>query len=182
MSKKADLIRKLRSPDNKIVLQAVEELRVNGWLEDGSLENVPLCHVQMQGADLMSADLCSVDFHQAQLQNADLSNASLRGARFTRAKLQAANFSRADLKNADLFKADLTEARNLSSEQLATAKRLHGAIMPDELPYDGRYNLEGDLEFARWGRIDTKDPQAMADFYGVTLKIYLMGQRQLVNA
>jgi uncharacterized protein YjbI with pentapeptide repeats len=151
-------------------------------LEDGSLVNVPLCHVQLQGADLMSADLSKVDFHQAQLQNVDFSNANLRGARLTRTKLQGANFSQADLSEADLFKADLSDARNLTDDQLLKAKRLHGAIMPDELPYDGRYNLPGDLDFARWGRVDVDDPQAMANFYGVSIDAYMSGQKNRMAA
>jgi len=182
MSKKVDTIRKLRNPDNKVVLHALEDLRVQGWLEDGSLINIPLCHVQMQGADLMFADLRKVDFHQAHLQGANLSNANLSGARLTRTKMQCVNFSQANLSGADLFKADLSGAVNLTDDQLATVKRLHGATMPNELPYDGRYNLDGDLEFAVWGRIDVNDPQAMADFYGISVETYLIGQQMTIKA
>ena len=49
--------------------------------------------------------------------------------------------------------------------------------MPDGDIYDGRYNLEGDLEFARWwGRAIAEDHQAMAYFYGVSLETYIRGQ------
>ncbi len=173
-----ELIRKLCSPDNKRVLQAVEELRVRGWLEDGSLQGVPLCHVHMQGADLIRANFRRVDFHQAHLQWADLSLADLSDAKLTRVNLQGANLSNTNLSGVDMFKANLKEARNLTDKQLAQVKRLWGAIMPDGNTYDGRYNLPGDMDFARWGRVDINDTQAMADFYQVPLEIYLRGQRK----
>lgn len=175
MTEIMELIRKLRNPDNKRVLQAVEELRVRGWLQDGSLLNIPLCYVHMQGADLFEADLRKVDLHQAHLEWADLSKANLEGSKLTRANLQGANFDSANLDGADLFKANLIEARNLTDEQLSKCRRLFGATMPNGDPYDGRYQLNGDIEFARWGRVDVDDPQAMADFFGVTLDRYLSG-------
>ncbi len=176
MAKVMELIRRLSSPDNKRVLQAVEELRVQGWLNDGSLVGVPLCHVHMQGADLLGANLARVDFHQAHLQNADLSMANLKGAKLTRANLQGANLSMANLSDADLFKADLTNVHNLTHPQLVHAKRLWGAIMPDGETYDGRYNLPGDIDFARWGRVDVDNEAAMAEFLGISLEKYREGQ------
>jgi hypothetical protein len=176
-----ELIRKLRSPDNKVVLQAVEELRVRGWLEDGSLDGVPLCHAHFQGADLLKASLRNVDLHQADLERADLSIADLSNAKLTRVNLQEANLSRTNLKGVDLYKANLKDAHNLTGEQLSQAKRLWGAIMPDGEPYDGRYNLNGDADFARWGRIDTTDPVAMAGFFGVSIEDYLRGQGREVE-
>ena len=171
-----DLVRKLRSPDNKRVLQAIEDLRVRGWLQDGSLKNIPLCHAQMQDADLLGADLTNVDLHQAHLEHADLSQANLTGARLSRANLQSANFSQTILVNVDLFKADLQNAHNLTGAQLTQAKRLWGAIMPDGTTYDGRFNLAGDIDFAKWGRVDINDPKAMAEFLRIPLETYLRGQ------
>lgn len=177
-----DLVRKLRSPESKLVLEAVEELRARGWLENGSLKGVVLCHCHLQRADLCKANLTDVDLHQAHLQDADLSMADLTGAKLTRANLQGVNFSAALLHGADLFKADLRDARNLSLEQLSHAKRLCFATMPDGLPYDGRFNLAGDLELARWGKVDITDPAAMAYFLGVSLETYLQGQGREVLA
>jgi uncharacterized protein YjbI with pentapeptide repeats len=158
MSTKLELMNKLRSPDNKVVLQAVEELRVRGWLGDGSLRGVALCQAQLQGCDLMGANMSTIDLHQAQLTWA------------------GANFSKADLTGADLYKANLRGANNLTDEQLKRVKRLWGATMPDGNPYDGRFNLAGDLEIAHWGNINVNDPQAMADFHGVSLETYREGQ------
>ncbi|GAB4541927.1 MAG: hypothetical protein Kow0063_33300 [Anaerolineae bacterium] len=176
MYTRTQLIRKLRCPDNKLVLQAVEELRVRGWLSDGTLRGVALCHAQLQGADLMSADLRGVDFHQAHLEWADLSMADLSGAKLSRAHLCGANLDHARLSEADLFKANLKKARNLRDTQLVRARRLWGAIMPDGETYDGRYNLPGDLEFARQSGVEVEDAQAMADFHRVSLETYLHGQ------
>jgi hypothetical protein len=47
-----DLIRKMRSPETKLVLEAIAELRARGWLEDGSLRGVLLCHAHLEGSDL----------------------------------------------------------------------------------------------------------------------------------
>jgi hypothetical protein len=177
-----ELIRKLRSPENKIVLSAVEALRVRGWLEDGSLKGIPLCHAHMQGADLTKADLTKVDFHQANLEGVNLSMATLRNVKLARTNLKSVNFSEARMDGVDLFKADLQGARNLTEDQLVTVKRLYGAMMPDGNLYDGRYNLEGDLEFARWGQVDVDDPRAMAYFLGVSLETYRQGQELRVPA
>lgn len=174
-----DLVKKLSSPENKRVLEAVAELRVRGWLGDGSLAGVPLCYCHLEGADLLGADLQGVDLHQAHLEWADLSMANVSGAKLTRANLQGANLSEADLAGADLFKANLQGARNVTDAQLASAHRLWGALMPDGSSYDGCYNLPGDLEFARWGRIDINDPQAMADFLHVPLEVYQRGQEKM---
>jgi hypothetical protein len=171
-----DLVRKMRSPESKLVLEAVEELRARNWLEDGSLKGVVLCHAHLERADLCTANLADVDLHQAHLQGADLSMANLSGAKLTRTNLEGANLSAANLRGADLFKADLREARNVTLDQLAQAKRLCFATMPDGTPYDGRFNLPGDLELARWGKVDTADPAAMAYFLGVSLVTYLHGQ------
>jgi len=176
MTTRFDVLRKLRSTDNKRVLMAIEDLRVRGWLFDGSLANMAFCHAQMQNADLLGANLANVDLHQADLENADLSQANLTGARLSRANLRRADLSQAIIVNADFFKADLQNVRNLTDEQLLQAKRLWGALMPDGTTYDGRYSLAGDIEFAKWGRIDVSDPKAMADFLQIPLETYLRGQ------
>ncbi len=171
-----DLIRKLRSPENKTVLQTIEELRVRGWLEDGSLRGILLCHAHLQGADLMKADLSKADLHQAHLEGVNLSMANLNGVKFSRANLEGANFSNANIEGADFFKANLLDVCNLTDEQCYQVKRLYGASMPDGSIYDGRYNLEGDLEFARWGRVDVTNPEAMAYFLGISVEAYQRGQ------
>jgi hypothetical protein len=171
-----DLVRKMRSPENKLVLDAIAELRARGWLEDGSLRGVMLCHAHLEGSDLYRANLSEVDLHQAHMDGSDLGLADLRKTKLTRTSLRGVNLSQADLAGADLFKADLTDSRNLTDEQLAQAKRLCFATMPDGTPYNGRFNLPGDIDLARWGKVDPQDPAAMAYFLGVSLENYLRGQ------
>ena len=178
MVTKNELLLKLYSQHNKVVLQAIEEIRVRGWLSDGSLRGSGLCRVQLQGADLVEADLSYVDFHQAGMEFVDLSNANLSGAKLTRAKLINANLSKTDFNRASLYKTNLRGCRNLTKEQLRKTKSLWGAIMPDGDSYDGRYNLPADLELARLRGVILDDHQAMADFYGVPLETYLSGQKE----
>ncbi len=178
MPTKLELINKIHMLENKSTLQAIEELRVRGWLTDGSLRGEALCQAQMSNADLMGADLRNVDFHQASLEYADLRRARLNSAKFNRASLYRANFSEADLTNADLYKANLRGAQNLTRQQLAGVNQLLGAIMPDGSTYAGRFNLPGDLARARWAKIDVNDPHSMADFYGVTLDEFLNAHKQ----
>jgi hypothetical protein len=80
------------------------------------------------------ADLIETNFEGAKLQCADLRDADLQGS----------NLREADLQGADLQRANLTHAQ-VKWEQLAKAKRLRRAIMPDGRLYDGRFNLKQDV-------------------------------------
>ncbi len=170
------IISKLRSSENKRVLEAVGELRAHGWLSDGTLKNIALIHAHLEGADLMNADLEGVDFHQAHMEFTDLSSANLTDAKMVRATLKGANFTKTILTGADLFKANLVDAIGLTPAQLRTAKRLIGAILPDGKLYDGRYNLEGDMKFLDWSRIDRNNPAEIAKMLGVPEEVYIQGQ------
>jgi len=175
------IISKLRSSENKRVLEAVEELRAHGWLSDGTLKKIALIHAHLEGADLMNADLEEVDLHQAHMEFADLSSANLTGAKMVRATLKGANFSNANLTGADLFKANLVDAIGLTPAQLRTAKRLIGVTLPDGNLYDGRYNLEGDMQFLAWSRIDPHNPVEMAKMLGVPEEVYMQGQKSYLR-
>jgi uncharacterized protein YjbI with pentapeptide repeats len=177
MATLAELINLLHSPENQQVLAALDELRRGGWLTDGTLNRNSLCNVHMEAANLSEASLRKADFHQARLQSSDLSGADLSESKLTRARLMGANLAGANLGGADMYKVNLTGARNLTAAQLRRAKRLFGAILPDGSTYDGRYQLNGDLEFAGWGQVDVNDAEAMAKFFGVSLEVYLEGQR-----
>ncbi|HTX89749.1 MAG TPA: pentapeptide repeat-containing protein [Anaerolineales bacterium] len=182
MVTKTELINKIWGLENKYSLQAIEELRVRGWLSDGSLRGTAFCQAQLQSADLLEADLSNIDFHQANLDFADCSKAKFNGAKLNRASLQGVNFDHADLTNADLYKVNLRGARNLTDEQLSKTNELLGSTMPDGKVYDGRFNLVGDLGLARWAKVDASSPVKMAEFYGVTLDEYLQGQKHAVAA
>jgi uncharacterized protein YjbI with pentapeptide repeats len=181
MVSKIELINKLHSQENRCVLQAVADLRECGKLGDGSLRGIALCRAQLQEADLSGADLSFVDFHQANLETAILRGARLQAAKLNRANLQGVDLDKANLTNADLYKVDLRGARNLVEAQLCKANELFGSIMPDGSVYDGRFNLFGDMERARWAKVRTDDPKAMAEFYGIPLETYLLGQKKAVE-
>ncbi len=179
MLSKTELINRLQSLDNKIVLKAVGELHTCGMLSDGSLRGIALCQAFLQGADLKEADLCYVDLHQANLDDTDLTNAKFLAAKLNRASLQGANLEGTDFTNADLYKVNLRGARNLTEEQLSKLNELFGSIMPDGTVYDGRFNLFGDLDRAKWAKVKIDDPKSMAEFYGVSLENYLQGQKKV---
>lgn len=177
MSTLIEISRKLRSSETKVVLKAVEELRVRGYLMDGSLKNMAFLHSHLEGADLMEANLEGVDLQQAHMEFCDLTKANLTGAKLVRTNLQEANFSSTILRGADIFKANLKGARNLTHSQLMSAKRLIGAIMPDGSIYDGRYNLKGDIDFLAWAKVGRDDVDRISEILGVTVEAYLKGQQ-----
>jgi uncharacterized protein YjbI with pentapeptide repeats len=75
--------------------------------------------------DLYGASLRGADLNGADLRGADLNGADLRGADLNGADLSIANLYGADLSGADLNGATVTD------EQLAQARSLEGATMPD---------------------------------------------------
>ncbi len=181
MITKIELINKLQSPEQRIVLRAVEDLRTTGMLADGSLRGIALCQAALDEADLHGADLCYVDLHQAALDQSDLSNARLQAAKLNRASLRGANLKGANFTNADLYKVNMRGARNLTDEQLSMANELFGSIMPDGSVYNGRFNLFGDIARAKWAKVNLADAKSMAEFYGVSLEAYLQGQKKEVS-
>lgn len=139
------LIRRVHSRYNHTALQAIEELRVLGHLEDGTLSGKELRGSNWQGANLYRADLRGTDLRNANLQDADFVQADLRGAKVT-------------------------------DEQLASASYMHGATLPNGARYDGRYNLPGDFEYAQRSKVDIDSPEEMAEWYEVSLEVYLRNQ------
>ncbi len=162
---KLALMNKLRDSETIVVRDAIHEMRLHGWLQDGTLEGADLRHVHFQHSNLESANLKEADLRMAHLQLSNLSYSDLTGACLSNANLYGADLREASLKGANLLKVKLQGARNVRNEQLAEAKSLWGAILPDGSLYDGRFNLEGDIEFAQAGRIDIHNPREMAAFY-----------------
>jgi hypothetical protein len=171
----------LRNSDHEVVAQAVHELRRRDRLGGNLLEWTHLKFVHFQGIDLSSANLQKADLSMADLQGANLSHVNLEGARLLKANLRGCNLDAAILKDALLRGANLQGACNLSDEQLSMTSTMRGAMMPDGSRYDGRFNLPGDLYTIHSWRIDANDPEALADFYGVSLDNYLLGQRVVKN-
>lgn len=140
------LIRRAKSRNNDVACGAIEELRVMGKLEDGTL-----CGRDFRGADWRNANL-----YKANLAGCDLTNVKLRGA--------------------DLIHAVLTGAK-ISHSQLLYIFKLRYARMVDGTLYDGRYNLQGDLELAKEEGRKLESPEEMAIFYRLsTATLYTEGQ------
>jgi hypothetical protein len=201
---RAQLIREMGSTDNGIALRAMGELWVRGWISDGSLRRVHLARANLQTAFLIEADLQDAYLERARLQDAvlqdaNLNGANLKGAKLKRTFLRGADLRGADLRGADLRGADLREAKlqvenperdnlrcrihlgihiigGLTDYQFATLERLWRATMPNNSRYDGRFNLSGDIGWAKDQNINPDDPEDMAHFYGVPLEAYLAGQ------
>lgn len=161
-----NLISRLRSPNNRVVLQAIEKLSTGGWLYDGTLKRVNLTHAHLQNADLQEADLEKSKLNMADLRWADLRNANLKGACLAKANLYRANLDGANLQNAVMIGTNLQGAYNLVVAQLNQVRCLQNATMPDGSHYDGRFSLPGDLQNAKGRRIDINDSAAMEKFYG----------------
>ncbi len=107
----------------------------NANLSGANLQQAPLSGANLNGASLSRADLSNADLRRANLGGASLSRADLSGADLSRTDLSGSNLSEANLTGADLTEADLTQA-GVSKKQLATAKSLKGAIMPDGTKYE----------------------------------------------
>jgi uncharacterized protein YjbI with pentapeptide repeats len=112
---------------------------------DTYLPSINLENTYMQRANLIGAYLHGADLEVAHLEEADMTEAGLSSANLEVAYLQGANLKNANLSNATLRGAHLQganldgvylkdtnlEGADVSSEQLAAAKSLQGAIMPD---------------------------------------------------
>lgn len=142
------LILQLASLTNSIAHEAARLLQMRGWLTDGSLQGAKLGWANLSRVLLNNADLAGADFFRVNLQQAYLAGANLTGA------------------------------IKLNEYQLCQVRYLHGATLPDGRRYDGRYNLSGDRYRASekfFIRLD--NARGMADYYGVSLDVYLEGQQ-----
>jgi hypothetical protein len=104
-------------------------------LSGAILSGADLRLAKLLGTELLGAYLYEADLRGALLYDANLYKANLEGADLTGANLQEANLREVNSNNADLSDADLTGANlhraNVTDEQLAQAKSLEGATLPD---------------------------------------------------
>jgi uncharacterized protein YjbI with pentapeptide repeats len=101
-----------------------------------NLRGADLRGAQLHGTDirdtyLLGADLQGADLSGSNLSYATLSFTRLVGANLSGANLQGAEMDSIDLTGANLKGADLKDAQGISDDQLAKAKFLSGAVMPD---------------------------------------------------
>src|SRR5690606_1405062 len=123
---KERLILQMGSPFNEMAIEAVRQLRVRGWLTDGSLQGAKLIRANLQEADLIDANLQGASLMGANLQGARLWDADLQEAVLSDANLQKARAHDANLQRADLTKANLRratpECANLQGADLTGAE------------------------------------------------------------
>jgi hypothetical protein len=100
-------------------------------LEDTALDEVDLREAILDEANLTGADLCG-----ANLTCANLTDAILVGADLYRARLTGAYLDRANLK----------DAQGVTQEQVAQAKSLEGATMPNGQKYEDWLKSKGSGE------------------------------------
>lgn len=113
------LIRQLKSEFISTSLDALAELRVTGWLYDGTLERENLTQANLPDADLVAHHFIEPEVGSIvrqdlppQLKGAELRFTILKGAILEGADLSKTNLVAADLRDANLRCADL-QAANL---------------------------------------------------------------------
>ncbi|MEZ4682019.1 MAG: pentapeptide repeat-containing protein [Caldilineaceae bacterium] len=183
----ARLLNQLHSHDHGTVMQALDMLRIYGWLEDGLLVNINLAGANLRRANLRHADLRhaalrEADLRHADLRDADLTGADLAGVNLQGALLDGANFAEADVQGGKFAGVSLQEVKGLTDPQLNSLDTLAGAYWPSSMRYDGRFDLRGDERAARHAGYHPSDPTAMARFYQVSLERYLAGRGASVSA
>jgi len=138
------VLRRLNAKNNRIVLQFLQDSHLIGSnnavidLSDSYLTGDDLTYVNLSGALLNNVNLKNTDLSGTYLTDAHLNDAHLNNANLSMTHLSGADLSGADLSKANFRDADLNTAL-VSNEQLAQAKSLKGAIMPDGSihPYSG---------------------------------------------
>jgi uncharacterized protein YjbI with pentapeptide repeats len=100
-------------------------------LAEDDLHNAQLSSLDIRDTYLFGIDMSGADLRQANLSYTTLSYANVRGANLAGADLHGSELNGADLSGANLSKANLKDALGISPDQLAKARSLAGAIMPD---------------------------------------------------
>ena len=127
---KDQLTRQLGSGDRSTSLQAVQELKAEGWFFDGSLQGARLFHSDWSQGQLHYANLEGADIRAANLREAELKGASLRNCRLQHSDLRGCYLKDADLTGANLKGVNL-RGSDITLAQIQSALTLEGAIMPD---------------------------------------------------
>ena len=137
---KTTLIIQMGSKDNATAITAVEQLHMNGWLEDGSLKGMVSDRPNLSDAHLWKANLSDVEWFEANLSGANLGEANLSdahlfgsnlsGAEIDNANLSGANLSEANLKHADLSGANLS-GTNLKHANMFSVQCDENTTLPD---------------------------------------------------
>jgi pentapeptide repeat protein len=111
------LIRELRKGTSETATLALEELKENQWLYDGSLKMANLhwakglfvldfTYANLRQADLGGADLTNATFWHSKLENSIFGSATLNGTNFGGANLKDADFTNAVVNQETVFNGD----------------------------------------------------------------------------
>lgn len=133
-------------------------------LRSAVLRGADLRHANLEEADLTAARLQGADLGRVQGKDAELSGAFLNNAELIGANLEGANLTGAFFTQANMIQTQLTGA-TVELVQLANAFSLFGAILPDGNRYDGRFELDGDIDRARAEGVLTSNADAMERWY-----------------
>jgi uncharacterized protein YjbI with pentapeptide repeats len=119
-----------------VVLFLMQTKLINNDFRVISLREADLRGAQLHGVDIRDTYLLGADLQGADLSGSNLSFASLvfahlAGANMQGTNLQGAELSNGDLTGANLNGANLKDAQGVKDDQLAKAKSLTGAILPD---------------------------------------------------
>jgi hypothetical protein len=183
--RKTILIAQLGSCNKMISDNALIELKAHGWFLDGTLKkafllSANLCddslnYGNLSGAILDSSILQRTNWTDSDLENAHMTFCDLRGAVFTPREKDATE-APANMKGVSLYHSDLLGA-SISFDQFILLYSLWGARMPDGTRYDGRYNLQGDIEIHAKLCPNLLNTRDWANFYGVPESSYIDGQK-----
>lgn len=120
---------------NKCIIDLSEAPLAEANLRRANLRGADLHEVILRGADLSYTNLLYTNLRGTDLSSTKLFEANFRGANLREANLCGSDLSYAKLPGAKLFGANLHEAilrgATVTPNQLAQAKSLKGAIMPD---------------------------------------------------
>jgi hypothetical protein len=162
---KTRLIREMGNRDKSVALQAVEELRLNHWLEDGTLDHLHITWGNLEGAVLNRANLRGAHLWLTNLRRAHLYDTNLQGAFMQAVDLQDAhlcgtNLAGANLTDSNLLNANLDDATILDNETILPdctywtpgtdmgrfTDPLHSDFWRSKHPHSPAYRAEDDSE------------------------------------
>lgn len=153
------LIRQLHSYYNPVALQSIEELRVLGYLSDGSLN----------GLDLRGSDWREANLYEAVLIGADLRNASLHHADFARANLKDAQVTEEQLVTTKILwlcimpDGSLYDGRyNLPHDFTVAARKNFDVNRPESMAEYYNVTTEQYLDGQRWANQNLEALRARA--------------------
>lgn len=180
----AQLLLDMASQDQGVAIKAVNELRQEGSLFDGSLNAAFLWYANLQGANLSDADFCESSLRRANLQDAQLVGANLSNCGFLGANLQNTDFRDAWLSDSRFEGANLDGAnlKNVNAEGVEfDGASLRGTDFRDA-NLRGSYFFRADLKDANLSHADLQFAELSTSLQGVDLSFAILKAAHLDKA